>query len=434
MTPSDETTTPPEALPPPQAPATAPPAPEKVEMIRKVYARDLRDKDVVLTVFRIGRKERHVSRSGKPYLALALVDRTGEIDARIFEAADEAAQGFEAGDYALIKGHVITFHGKPQVVIDRLERLDPEPIDPKEFTPPPAEPRPAAAEPSREGNKVVAQIRELVERVHDPFVQKLLLAFLDDPQVAKGLPHAPAAKGVHHAYRGGLADHILSVMKLAHRIADQYPMADRDLLVAGAMLHDIGKVRELTYDNGFGYSDEGRLVGHLVMTAQQIHAKAANIPGFPQPLEHHLTHLVLAHHGRLEYGSPRVPMTLEALLVHLIDLMDSRVACWLETMAKDSNERWAEPTRTVDHHLWKGPAPTSRNKSPVEPRRRRPREKEREPKRRAPEAEAPPPVEAAPKPVPEVEKTAKPRDSGLPKDLTFKPFHLLAEKSEGGES
>ena len=357
----------------------APPPAE--ETVRKVYVRDLREKQAVVTVFRVTRKARHTARNGKTFLVVGFGDRTGEIDGRIFERVEAAEGAFQVGDYVLVKGQVVAFHGKPQLVAETVERLDPEPIDAAEFAPPPAEsppapaaraPEPSGETPAGDGIRAAAQIRDLVERVEDPHVKALLLAFLDDPEVARGLPVAPAAKGVHHAYRGGLAEHILSVMRLAHRIADHYPVLDRDLVVAGALLHDIGKISELTYGDGStGYTDEGRLVGHLVSTAQAIHTKASRIPDFPRALEHHLTHLVLAHHGQLEHGSPKLPATLEALAVHAIDALDSRLASWLEIMARDAGETWTEPTRLTDRHLYKGPAPTRSGKSPVDARRRR---------------------------------------------------------------
>lgn len=369
----------------PAGPDTPPPAEETV---RKVYVRDLREKQALLTVFRVTRKARQTARNGKLFLVVAFGDRTGEVDGRVFERVEAVEPGFDVGDYVLVKGQVVTFHGKPQVVAEAIDRLDPEPIDAAEFAvpppPPEAPPAPASSSPvprapehagearSADGVRAVQQIRELVERVEDAHVKALLLAFLDDPEVARGLPVAPAAKGVHHAYRGGLAEHLFSVMRLAHRIADHYPMLDRDLLVAGAFLHDIGKVSELTYGGGAtGYSDEGRLVGHLVMTAQAIHARAARIPDFPRALEHHLTHLVLAHHGQLEHGSPKLPVTLEAVAVHAIDALDSRLSSWLEMMGRDPGETWTEPTRLTDRHLYKGPAPTKAGKSPLEGRKRR---------------------------------------------------------------
>jgi 3'-5' exoribonuclease len=405
---------------------------EQVETIQKVYVRDLRDKQPLHTVFKVTRKAKQTGRSGKPYVVMTLGDRTGVVDARIFDNVEQFDPAFVEGDYVLVRGEVITWQKRPQIVIQDLERLDPEPIDAGEFeVPEQAEPLPAPQAPApaaggeraeaggREaGGRAVAQIRELVMRVHDTHVQALLLAFLEDPEVVRGLPMAPAAKGIHHAYKGGLADHILSVMKLAHRIADHYPMADRDLLVAGALLHDIGKVQEIGFEkNGFEYTDEGRLVGHLVMTAQKIREKSSRIEGFPPLLEQHITHIVLAHHGQLDWGSPKVPMTLEALLVHLVDSIDSRVASWLELMERDqnANPRWTDVSRLYDRHLWKGPSPTARGRSPIEGRPRRrpqkqkkggaPEAREKEPRERAPKF--PPLAQLAPTPPAETEGTEK---------------------------
>ena len=370
------------------------------EVVRKVYALDLRDKQPVHTVFKVTRKTHATARSGKAFLVVGLGDRTGEVDARVFEQVEALEPTFVVGDYVLVRGHVTQFQGHPQVVLEKVDRLDPEPIDPAEFevpvavqpsspsppaavsTPPASEAARTAAEPARtsaeaprtagEGHRATAQIRELVERVHDPHVRALLLAFLDDPIVAERLPEAPAAKGIHHAHRGGLAEHILSVMRLGHRVADHYPALDRDLITAGALLHDIGKVHELAWDGGnTRYTDEGRLVGHLVMTAQAIHTKASGIPGFPALLEQHITHLVLSHHGQLEFGSPKVPMTLEAHVVHVIDSLDSRLASWLDIMARDPGTTWTEQTKLYDRHLWKAPPPTARGRAPVESRGRR---------------------------------------------------------------
>jgi 3'-5' exoribonuclease len=426
--------------PPAEEPQAASVASPSQETVRKVYARNVREKDRIETVFLVTRKNRHVARSGKVLLQVLLADKTGELDARIFDRVEQLESVFAQGDYVLVRGNVGVHHGKPQLVIESLERLDPSPMDPAEFTPPPPQPQAESPRPES-GAQNVVRIRELVERVQDPNVKTLLLAFLDDPEIATGLPKAPAAKGIHHAYRGGLAEHILSVMKLAHRMADHYPMVDRDLLVAGALLHDICKVGELSYEKNFDYSDEGRLVGHLVMTAQKIREKAATIPGFPRLLEHHITHIVLAHHGQLEYGSPKLPMTLEAYIVHMIDSLDSRVASWLELMAKDPNDKWTEVSRLYERHLWKGAVPTSRNRPPVETRpgsgggKRKDRKRHGGDKPAVP-AEPPEAREASkdrePVPARKDREHRKDRDSReakpnvLPKELTFKPFSALA--------
>jgi len=397
------------------------------EVVRKTYVRDLRDKQPVHTVFKVTRKARATARSGKTFLVVGLGDRTGEVDARVFERVEALEPAFQAGDLVLVRGHVTHFQGRPQILLESVDRLDPEPIDPAEFEVPAPPPAPApsppqahgsaaapvrptheAPRPASEAPRAVAQIRELVERVGDPHVKALLLAFLDDPLVAQRLPSAPAAKGIHHAQRGGLAEHILSVMRLGHRVAEHYPVLDRDLVTAGALLHDIGKLQELAWDGGnTRYTDEGRLVGHLVLTAQAIREKAARIPGFPPLLEAHVTHLVLAHHGHLEYGSPKVPMTLEAYVVHAIDSLDSRIDSWLDLMARDPGETWTEQTKLYERHLWKGPAPTARGRSPVEGRGRR-AEKRKRPRGGAPSAPGAPP--------------------GAPR-LSFKPLDALTSEA-----
>jgi len=424
-------------------------APASDEQIRKVYVHALKEKEPLHTVFRVGKKARHAGRSGKGFIALTLQDRTGEVDARIFENVEAAEAAFAEGDFLLVQGHTITWQKKLQVVIDRLEKLDPTPLDPAEFTPAapapssePAAPASEAAAPERhekvekepargggQGAQHVQHIREIAGRVHDTHVRALLFAFLDDPSIGEPLKVAPAAKGIHHAYRGGLAEHVHSVMRLAHRMADHYPQADRDLLVAGALLHDILKVREISSEKGFEYTDEGRLVGHITMTAQAIREKASRLEGFPALLEQHLTHIVISHHGQLEWGSPKVPMTLEAMLVHMIDSIDSRVASWLEIMQKDGNERWTENARLYDRHLWKGPVPTSRGRAPVPPRHKGHKDGHKEqhkeqPRREAREQHRERKQEPRkPAPAPKVEEAPK---------FSFKPFAALTGDQDGG--
>jgi 3'-5' exoribonuclease len=426
-------------------------APASDEQVRKVYVHALKEKEAVHTVFRVGKKARHAGRSGKGFLALTLQDRTGEVDARIFENVEAAEAAFAEGDFLLVQGHTITWQKKLQVVIDQLEKLDPTPLDPAEFTP--AAPAPESAEaaapaptertektekerpeqPARgggQGAQHVQHIREIAGRVHDAHVRALMFAFLDDPSIAEPLKVAPAAKGIHHAYRGGLAEHLHSVMRLAHRMADHYPQADRDLLVAGALLHDILKVKEISPEKGFEYTDEGRLVGHITMTAQAIREKASRLEGFPSLLEQHLTHIVISHHGQLEWGSPKLPMTLEAMLVHMIDSIDSRVASWLEIMQKDPNDKWTENARLYDRHLWKGTLPTSRGRAPVPPRHKGPKDGHKEHPKEQPrregreqhrERKAGEPRKPAP--APKVEEAPK---------FSFKPFAALTGAPDGG--
>ena len=182
-----------------------------------------------------------------------------------------------------------------------------------------------------------AQVRRFCAEVRDGHVRELLLGLLDDPDLGPAFRLAPAAKSIHHAWTGGLCEHTLSVLQLAWRVCDHYPQLDRDLVTAGCLLHDFGKVRELTCDgDAFAYTDEGRLVGHIVLACQLIHERARTIAEFPRDLEMHLVHLVAAHHGALEHGSPKEPQTLEALVVHALDELDSRMAAFGAIFSRDA--------------------------------------------------------------------------------------------------
>lgn len=420
----------------------------------KQYVKDIRDKDAVKSVFMVVRKTSTVAKNGKPFLAVTLRDRTGELDARVWDKIDELEPKLPKGDLVLVEGLTGTFQGRPQLRIDAAEKAAPEGVDPADFAAPPK---------IGPDDRHLTQISELVDRLGDPHVRTLLRSLLDDEAIVADLRRAPAAKTIHHAYPGGLCEHTLSVMKLAVRVGEHYPMADRDLLLAGAFLHDLGKIRELSLDKPTDYTDEGRLVGHLVITAQLIHEYAARIEGFPRVLEAHLTHLVLAHHGSLEYGSPRLPQTLEAMLLHYIDEMDSRVSSWLEIMKRDAGETWTDYQKLYDRHLYKGAPPTAHGRAPVERRHKGERKKPRLERAERPEGQdkaegdlaarpaSPPDAVAEPKPQETRQEPhrsperapSEPREHREPRDgrererrerapkkaeekLTFKPFAALA--------
>ena len=180
---------------------------------------------------------------------------------------------------------------------------------------------------------MLEQIRALCGQVRNAPLRALLFAFLDDDALIRAFLRAPAAKSIHHAFAGGLCEHTLSVMQLGWRTCDHYPQLDRDLVTAGCLLHDFGKARELSPEPGFEYTEEGKLVGHLILVCQLIREKASRIPGFPRDLEWRITHLVAAHHGRHEYGSPKEPATLEAIAVHALDELDTRMSSFGQLFA-----------------------------------------------------------------------------------------------------
>lgn len=370
---------------------------ENLETVRKVYVRDLHPKQQVHTVFRVMKKAKQTARSGKSFLAVELADKTGEVDARVFDQIDAFDEAFSQGDYVLLRGEVIVFHGKNQLVISRLEKLDPGPIDPAEFTPPPRAEKPAqakteskapeareprepraAAEPRVGGTQAIGQIREICERLIDPQVRALVQAFLDDPELK-----------LAQAHRAGVGEALLSAVKQAQRVSEQNPSADKDLLIAGTLLRGICRVREAQRE----HLDEARLVGAVVMSAVRIGEKASKLENFPPLLTQHLIHLVVAS----DVGPTPRPATLEAILVQAIWALETGASAFVEAVRKDGSrhETWTEVARGFDRHLWKGPSPTARAKTPsVErrPRRERPERAEKGPRTERSEAK-----EAAPK-------------------------------------
>lgn len=280
---------------------------------KKVFCADLEVGQEVSEVFCIGRVQRRMGRSG-PFLTLEFVDRSGRIPGVAWDEVDALAERLVEGRYARVGGRVTDFRGEPQIqVVEAVPA--PAALDVAEFLPT----GPVPAERSLEG------IRRLVGTIADPGLRRLVLAFLEDAGFARRLAAAPAAKLHHHAYVGGLAEHTLSVMKLCAGAAEHYGDLDRDLLLAGAFCHDLGKVRELAIEPGFPYTEEGQLVGHIVLGYEMVRDRAREI-GLAPEREVDLGHLVLSHQGELEWGSPVEPRTLEALVLHFLDNLDSKVA------------------------------------------------------------------------------------------------------------
>ena len=327
----------------------------------KIWVKDVKEGERLKSVFLVARKAVPTAKSGKTYLSVTFQDKTGELEARAFERVDELAASFEEKDYVEVEGPIGAFQGKPQLKIEVAGKVqDAGALDAAEFAWAPA-PEPKKPEkPAAAGveDTLWNELLGLVDVIADPHVKSLVKAFIEDDDIASRMRRAPAAKTIHHAYAGGLLEHTVSSLKLAHRIADHYPQVDRDMLVAGAFFHDLGKIRELQGDRNVEYTDEGRLVGHLVMTAQWVHDKARRV-GVPRDLEHHVVHMILAHHGKLEFGSPKPPMTLEALLTHYIDELDSRVNSWLNLMAREGgSKRWTSADNVYEQPIWRGQLPT----------------------------------------------------------------------------
>jgi 3'-5' exoribonuclease len=254
-------------------------------------------------------------KDGGKYLALVLKDRTGEIEARMWDGAAEAAPEFEQGDVVKLKGLVCRYQERLQIKVERIRAaLDGE-YDPTDFLP----------ATTKDVDALWAELNSYVESFRDPHLKALLRAFLDDSEIAAAFRSAPAAKAMHHAWLGGLLEHVVSLMGVCELAAMHYPEIHRDLLLTGAVLHDIGKLHELVWQKSFDYTIEGQLLGHITIGYGMIEKKLAGLPEFPPRLRVLVEHMVLSHHGRYEYGSPKLPMIPEAILLHYLDDMDAKM-------------------------------------------------------------------------------------------------------------
>jgi 3'-5' exoribonuclease len=289
------------------------------------YVKELEPNQTITTFFLVQNKEIRQNKKGEPYLSLSLSDRTGELDARMFDNVAEVMETFERDDFVRVKGLIQIFHNRPQMTIHKMQRVGDHEVEFADYFP----------ASNRDPDEMLAELRGIVAGIRNAHLKGLLEAMLDDPEISRRYKTAPAAKQIHHAYLGGLIEHVLSLCKLAALTASHYGIIDLDLLLAGVVLHDIGKVYELSYERGFGYTIEGQLLGHISIAMRMVSDKLARLPDFPPRLRMLLEHMILSHHGRLEFGSPKVPQFPEAMLLHYLDDLDSKMECMRVMVDKD---------------------------------------------------------------------------------------------------
>ncbi len=313
---------------------------------KTIYVADIKERERVEDIFLVTKKEVALSRSGKPYVVLRLRDRTGEIEGRIWEDAEELSQGFSRSDFVSIKGWAVSYQGGIQVNISEIERCPDDKLSLYDFLP--------STERDIEG--MVSELREIIGDVHDPYLNRLLTLFVEDEEIMALWQLAPAAKSMHHAYLGGLLEHTISITRLAKDVVRHYKGINLDLFLTGCILHDIGKIYELTYQKGFDYSDDGRLLGHITIGVTMVEEKIKEIPDFPASLGTLVKHMILSHHGHLEYGSPTIPKTVEAIMLYYLDDMDSKIQSVQNhiRMEVDSESNWTSYHRLYERHIFKG--------------------------------------------------------------------------------
>jgi 3'-5' exoribonuclease len=313
--------------------------------MKSPYVTELKPNQVVTTTFLVHVKDVRQKKSGEPYLSLLLGDRTGDVDAKMWDNVAEVLDTFQRDDFVKVKGLMQIFQNRPQLTVHKLIRVLDGDVDFADYFP----------ASKRDPMEMFAELRGLVAGIGNPHLRGLLEAFLDDEPLARMYRTAPAAKHVHHAYLGGLIEHVLSVCHLCQAMAAHYSYVDRDLLLTGAILHDVGKVAELTYDRSFGYSSEGQLLGHIIIGLRFLHEKLQRFPEFPPKLRILVEHLILSHHGELAFGSPKVPLFPEALLLHHLDNLDSKMESMRSQVERDRHVDgcWTAYSPSLDRSVLK---------------------------------------------------------------------------------
>jgi 3'-5' exoribonuclease len=292
------------------------------------FVTDLGSEQNITSFFLVHEKEIRNTREGKAYLRLELGDRSGTIEARMWDQFDGVVKDINRDDFVKVQARVEIYRNKPQLSLQNLRLAKPEEIDLADFL----------AHTKEDVGKLYAQLLEYAGSITNPWLKKLTTGILSDPKIATRFKRAPAAKVMHHAYLGGLLEHVISLCGLAKQIAAHYPELDVDLLLTAAILHDVGKLDELCYERAINYTVEGQLLGHIMMEFETVSKSMDAIEGFPANLKTVVQHMLISHHGQYEFGSPKLPMIREALAFHYMDDLDSKLAAARAALALDSGE------------------------------------------------------------------------------------------------
>ena len=317
---------------------------EKGKQTPHIWIKDIRENVKVEGDYLVKSKVVSQTRQGNPFLTLKLCDRTGTVEARVWDRAEEISTQFKEGDIVTITGQASTYRNKIQIQINEL-RLNKSSADPaifQESTP-------------NDVPQMLSELKKLTQRIKNLHLRVLIESFMADHQFILQFKNAPAAKMFHHSYLGGLLEHTLSVSQMAVLVAEHYPDLDGDLLLTGAILHDIGKIDELNFELNIDYSDKGRLLGHIVLGVLMVEEKLKTQKDFPSELALRLKHLILSHHGEFDLGSPKRPKFLEAFALHLIDDMDAKIN-GLSRLLKDDRQdgSWTAFNNLFQRYLFKG--------------------------------------------------------------------------------
>jgi 3'-5' exoribonuclease len=300
--------------------------------MKTAYVTDLLSEQSITSFFLVHEKELRNTREGRAYLRLELGDRSGTIEARMWDQFENVAKDINRDDFVKVQGRVELYRNRPQLAVQQVRLAKPEEIDLADYLP----------HTTADVEKMFAELRGYAESIANPWLKQLSLGMIADPEIARCYKRAPAAKVMHHAYIGGLLEHVISLCGMARRVATHYPELDVDLLLTAAILHDVGKLEELCYERAIGYTTPGQLLGHIVMELETVTRAIDKIPGFPAPLKTVVQHLLISHHGQYEFGSPKLPMIREAMVFHYLDDLDSKLAAVRVALASPSgDDEWS---------------------------------------------------------------------------------------------
>jgi len=330
------------------------------------FVEHLRNGQTVDEIFLLTEKQLRANRNGDLFLLVHLRDRTGEVHGLMWNVSEDSVAGFDTGDFVRVEGKVQLYQGALQTILTRVNAVSAAAIEVSDFE----EDRSEASE------RQLARVNELLRNLGNEDLRELMIGFLDDESLIKAFARAVAGVKIHHAFRGGLLEHVSTLMEAADQISKLYPFLDRDLLLAGVFLHDLGKVREISIEGSFSYTDEGQLLGHIVLILEELETKVSDFADrtgreFNPDLLLKLKHLIVSHHGSLETGSPRVPMTIEAVALHHLDNLDARINEAMNLINSDPNRQsaWTAFVPRLGRKFYKGrdpgPALTSSGNSEV---------------------------------------------------------------------
>ncbi len=285
--------------------------------MKNFYIRDCsqQENQTITSFFVVALKQVKSKKNGELYLSLILADRSGQLQANMWENVSESVNAFDQDDFVKVKGLVQNYKGRWQITVHKIRRLGDTEVDYSDYLP----------KTTKDIDQLWKTLSDFVESFENPWLKSLLKEFMADDSIMTAYRCAPAAKTLHHAFVGGLLDHVVSLFTVCDLAARNYPQVNRDLLLTGAFLHDIGKVHELAYQRSISYTTEGQLLGHMIIELEMLHEKLGRLPGFPGELKILIEHMIISHHGQYEFGSPKLPMFPEALMLHYMDDLDSKM-------------------------------------------------------------------------------------------------------------